>query len=125
MDLLEKWGRRADALVACLTAACAVALAVIGLRSIALSEYLMPFLPMFLFLELMWAAWIFHSLIHVLRDGHFAHAAWHVAVALPLAFMGTLSLSCLPQYTYIYQSPFLFDRIIQHLALSLHWWLTH
>lgn len=124
MDLLEKWGHRADAVVACLTAACALALGLYGMMYMVRCQYVMPFVLLFFLLELVWWLWICRSLLGLMREGYFTHAAWHVAVALPLTVFCTLSLSCMPHQSCSHLSPFLTDRILQHIAWSLHWWCT-
>ncbi len=122
MDIPESWGNRADAVVACLMAACALALALCGLATTYQCPYVMPYVLLFFGVELLWWMWIAYSLLSLQRDGHFSHAAWHVAIAIPLACLGFLSLICVTTSQCSHQSPLLSGRIFEKIFFSLQWW---
>jgi hypothetical protein len=124
MDVPEKWGHRADATVACLMAACALVVAIYGVTYTYQSCVLRPYLLIFLCLELLWFGWIIHSLVMLARSGHFSPAAWHVAIAIPMASMGILSLLIwVPNSEPTFHSQLISERLIEHILLSLRWWI--
>jgi hypothetical protein len=124
MDVPEQWGHRADAVVACLMASCALALTMCGLFVTYRCQQVMPFLLLFFVAEIAWWAWIAHSLWNRWHAGHFSAAAWHVAIALPMAaLMLTSVLTQAPQMRNCQCSPWLADRLTQQMILSLEWWL--
>ena len=124
MEVTEKWGHRADALVACLMAFCALAVAIYGITYTCQSFLVRPYLLVFVSLQLLWFGWIFHSLVMRAQRGHFAPAAWHVAIALPMATLCLLSVMvCSPQHEKTYFSPVLSERLLEQILLSLRWWM--
>jgi hypothetical protein len=124
MDVPEQWGHRADAVVACLMGACALALTMCGLWVTYRCQQVMPFLLLFFVAEIAWWAWITHSLWNRWHAGRFSAAAWHVAIALPMACVVLTSvLTQAPQSQVCQCSPWLADRLTQQMILSLEWWL--
>jgi hypothetical protein len=124
MEVSEKWGHRADSLVACLMAGCALAVAIYGIAHTCYSYVVLPYLWIFFSLEMVWLAWIIRSLVILARDGHFSPAAGHVAMALPLATLSILSiLVTVPSRQAALLSPMMSDRLFEHLLRALHWWI--
>lgn len=124
MDVPEQWGHRADAVVACLMASCALALSMCGLVVTYRCQQVMPFLLLFFVAEITWWAWIAHSLWDRWQAGCFSSAARHVAIALPMA--GLLLASVLIQASPVQNSPcspLPADRLTQQMILSVEWWL--
>lgn len=124
MEVPEKWGHRADALVAYLMAICALAVTIYGASIACQSCTVLPYLFLFLSMVSLWLGWIVHSLVMRENRGYFSPAAWHVAVATPLATLSLLSLLVRgPHLEMTFFSPMLSDRLIMHILLSLQWWL--
>ncbi len=120
----EQWGHRADALVACLMASCALALTLSGLWITYRCEQVMPFLLLFFVAAIAWWAWISHSLWNRWHAGRFYNAAWHVAIALPMSALLLASiLTQAPSAQIGPRSPWPIDRLVQHLISSVEWWL--
>ncbi|MFM2171439.1 MAG: hypothetical protein RI957_1668 [Verrucomicrobiota bacterium] len=123
MNIPESWGQRADALVASLMGACALSLTIFGLYEAYRTVDVMPFATIFILAEIGWWAWISHSFWQRWHCGHFLHAAWHVAVALPLALLSILGIiSVAPATAMTPPSCAVSDRLFEHLLRSLIWW---
>lgn len=123
MNISESWGYRADACVACLMGALAFALGICGCVAAYHSKCVMPYLALFPVVEMIWWTWIGHTLWLRWKHGHFSHAAWHVAIALPLALLTVVScLSYAPHLPVSAMSPFWPERLFQQVFLSLVWW---
>lgn len=122
MNIPESWGYRADAVVACLMASFALALGLCGCLVAQFCDCVMPYLALFPVAEMVWWTWIGHSFWQRWHHGHFSHAAWHIAIALPLALLCVVScLVTAPHMPVAAASPLGTDRLFQKVFLSLVW----
>ena len=123
MNIPESWGHKADAVVACLSAAVALALFLAGFALVHVSTRVMPYIALFPLVEMAWWAWIAHTLWRRWNDGCYPHAAWHIAIAVPLASLSIVScLTHAPLSPISAISPLWTDRLYQQVLCSLLWW---